>query len=114
MDGYSATDCAVQVRVALNAVTVAAREQGEAGLDDVVDRLHEALQRYIAQIAHEGLNENEAEIATSSHAERVFGVPAYLPPTGRTAWAGRDAGRAGDKRDGRGRAPDERRSGGEE
>jgi len=25
-------------------------------MDDVVDRLHEALQRYIAQIAHEGLS----------------------------------------------------------
>jgi phosphate:Na+ symporter len=29
-------------------------------LDDVVDRLHEALQRYIAAIAREGLNEREA------------------------------------------------------
>jgi phosphate:Na+ symporter len=29
-------------------------------MDDVVDRLHEALQRYIAQIAHEGLSETEA------------------------------------------------------
>ncbi len=29
-------------------------------MDDVVDRLHEALQRYIAQIAHEGLSEGEA------------------------------------------------------
>ncbi len=29
-------------------------------MDDVVDRLHEALQRYIAAIAHEGLSEAEA------------------------------------------------------
>jgi phosphate:Na+ symporter len=29
-------------------------------MDDIVDRLHEALQRYIAAIAHEGLNDAEA------------------------------------------------------
>jgi phosphate:Na+ symporter len=29
-------------------------------MDDVVDRLHEALQRYIAAIAHEGLSDSEA------------------------------------------------------
>jgi phosphate:Na+ symporter len=30
-------------------------------MDDIVDRLHEALQRYIAAIAHEGLSEAEAQ-----------------------------------------------------
>ena len=33
-------------------------------MDDVVDRLHEALQRYIAAIAREGLNETEARRLT--------------------------------------------------
>ena len=33
-------------------------------MDDVVDRLHEALQRYIAAIAHEGLSEAEARRLT--------------------------------------------------
>jgi phosphate:Na+ symporter len=33
-------------------------------MDDIVDRLHEALQRYIAAIAREGLNEREARRLT--------------------------------------------------
>ncbi|WP_405655686.1 hypothetical protein [Streptomyces sp. RK9] len=33
---------------------------------------------------------NEGEIATSSHAERVFGVPAYAPSTARTGWMSRN------------------------
>ena len=37
-------------------------------MDDVVDRLHEALQRYIAAIAREGLNETEARRLTEVQA----------------------------------------------
>lgn len=33
-------------------------------MDDIVDRLHEALQRYIAQIAREGLSDSEAQRLT--------------------------------------------------